>query len=340
MNAKRVGIMIYGDANSSRNALTEEKYKDLASAFQTGRFQIESILYHDEAAALLSQELLRFDAVLVWVNPIEQGRDRKRLDDLLTRISSKGVFVSAHPEVILKIGTKDVLFRTKGMEWASDVDLYQSLVEFVARFPCSLAKTGVRVLKRYRGNGGDGVYKVSQNAGRGDITVVHAKGNEVISYAEGEFYNAFSSFFLDGGMLIDQEWNSSLTNGMVRCYVSGLRVSGFGYQEVNALYESQQGDKKAYAAPSKRYYYSESCGLFRDLKEIMEDSWIPQLQESQGITDSQLPVIWDADFFINKLNTPNTREKYALCEINVSSVSPFPPSAIPYIVNEVRDRVR
>jgi hypothetical protein len=52
-----------------------------------------------------------------------------------------------------------------------------------------------------------------------------------------------------------------------------------------------------------------------------------------------LPVIWDADFFINKINTENTSEKYSLCEINVSCVSPFPESSIPYIAEEIRKRI-
>jgi hypothetical protein len=53
-----------------------------------------------------------------------------------------------------------------------------------------------------------------------------------------------------------------------------------------------------------------------------------------------LPVIWDADFFINKINTEKVSEKYSLCEINASSVSPFPESSIPYIVNSVKARLK
>jgi hypothetical protein len=52
-----------------------------------------------------------------------------------------------------------------------------------------------------------------------------------------------------------------------------------------------------------------------------------------------MPVIWDADFFINDVNTKKTGEKYTLCEINVSCVSPFPESAIPYMVEEVRKKI-
>ena len=47
---------------------------------------------------------------MVWVDPIVNGRDRTVLDGLLRDVADRGVFVSAHPDVILKMGTKDVLF--------------------------------------------------------------------------------------------------------------------------------------------------------------------------------------------------------------------------------------
>ena len=45
------------------------------------------------------------DGVLVWVNPIAAGRSRAVLDQMLREVASGGVFVSAHPDVILKMGT-------------------------------------------------------------------------------------------------------------------------------------------------------------------------------------------------------------------------------------------
>ena len=125
---------------------------------------------------------------------------------------------------------------------------------------------------------------------------------------------------------------------MVRCYLSGVKVAGFGYQEINALYELNHHSGMINASPGKRYYFTENCGLFSDLKILMEDSWIPQLQELQAIPKEIMPVIWDAGFFINKTN--GETRKYSLCEINVSCVSPFPPSAIRYIVEEVINKLR
>ena len=140
-------------------------------------------------------------------------------------------------------------------------------------------------------------------------------------------------------MLIEQEWNVNHANGMVRCYLCGNRVAGFGYQEVNALYEVSQNGRSRILPPGKRFYFTEKCGLFRDLKEIMEKEWVPQLQKCQSIPTNMLPVIWDADFFINDPVHPTPAGKYSLCEINVSSVSPFPPSAIPLMVAETLSRI-
>jgi len=332
--------MIYGETGSGRNALTEEKYKDLAAGFLSQGFNVESVLYNDDVADELIPHLLNKDAVLVWVNPIEQGNDRKKLDAMLVDIAGKGCFVSTHPEVIMKMGTKEVLFTTKDMDWGGDTKMYTSHEDFTDRFPGSLASSGIRVLKKYRGNGGDGVYKIIKGSTVNEVKMVHAKkGDEERTLSWTDLNKEFKPFFVNGGSLIDQEWNLNTVNGMVRCYSSGTRVAGFGYQEINALYELNDPQTKTYFPPSKRYYYTEHCGLFKDLKDIMENAWIPQLQKELFIDNDRMPVIWDADFFINDLNSPNAAHKYSLCEINVSCVSPFPPSAIRFIVEEVKARL-
>jgi hypothetical protein len=116
------------------------------------------------------------------------------------------------------------------------------------------------------------------------------------------------------------------------------KLPGSGYQEINAFYELKVGDRILKVPPGKRYYFTENWGLFSDLKETMEKDWVPKLQESQAISTDMLPVIWDADFFINKSGMDAS--KYSLCEINVSCVSPFPPSTITFMVEETGSRIR
>ena len=332
-----VALMIDGDVNSNRNALTEEKYKDLAIAFSSQGFNIESVSYNDIAAGKLSLDLLKFDAVLVWVNPIEQGNNRVKLDALLAEISNKGCFVSTHHEVILKMGTKDVLYKTKNMDWGGDTKMYTSYEDFHNRFYSSLKRSGTRVLKQYRGNGGNGVYKIVYISPN-EVKLTHAiAGSVERNLLFTDLYAEFEPFFLNDGLLIDQEWNKNIANGMVRCYLTGTKVAGFGFQEINALYESND---KTYIPPGKRYYFTENCGLFADLKEIMQNEWVQQLQKTLLIAESMMPVLWDADFFINMPNSKKANKKYTLCEINVSCVSPFPPSAIKFIVDELKTKIK
>lgn len=335
MKNSSIAVVIYGEPGSPRNALTEEKYKKLVVNFIENGFLVDSVLYHDSVCDTLERELEDYDAILVWVNPIEQGNSRKLLDALLLKLSQNR-FVSAHPDAILKIGTKEILYTVRDTEFGSDTKLYETFEDFKQRFFDQAFDT--RILKQFRGNGGNGVFRIDLSAGKHNkVGVTHAASGEVNRQLSiDEFYSAFEKYFISGGSLVDQAWNPNIVNGMVRCYISGNKVSGFGYQEVNALYPVIDSVSKK---PSQRFYYSEDCGLFSDLRNIMENKWIPQLQQITGIRSDMLPVIWDADFFINKINTDSPNEKYSLCEINASCVSPFPESAIPHIVKEVTARI-
>jgi len=328
-----VGLMLYCPPDNSRDVFVEEKYRALAECFvEESGSAVETILYNDSLADLYRNSLTNLDALLVWVNPIEHGHDRKILDQLLAELDGAGIFVSSLPETIMKIGTKDVLFKTRNLEWGSDVDLYTTFDDFKNRFPHSIENGETRVLKRFRGNGGDGVFKV--RAWEGDLLVLHAKRGAVEERMSGDkFFENFRGYFAADAPMLNQEWNDNVTNGMVRCYMTGKRVAGFGYQEINALYP-QDGP----VLPGKRFYFTEKCALFTDLRRLMEDRWIDQLLEVSGLAPENLPVIWDADLFINSM-VPESPGRYTLCEINVSSVSPFPESAIRFIVNEVKNTV-
>ena len=324
--------MLYCSEGDNKSVFSEEKYRLLAEYFVRLGMSVETVLYNNGRAESLRVELQNLDALLVWVNPIEQGQDRTVLDNLLADLQVAGVFVSAILETIIKIGTKRVLFDTRNMEWGSDVEMYSSFDEFRNGFLDTVKDGRPRVLKQIRGNGGDGVFKV-RNVGNstGQLSVLHAKRGsteQLMSFEE--LCAHFRKFFENGGPMLNQEWNDNLSNGMVRCYMTGNRVVGFGYQEINALFPS--ADKPV--TPGKRFYFTENCALFSDLKEKMEARWIDQLTMETGLSPDKLPVIWDADFFINSMK-PSSTGRYTLCEINVSSVSPFPESAIPAIVDEV-----
>jgi hypothetical protein len=118
------------------------------------------ISYSEATADQSRAQLLDCDGVLVWVNPVTDGVDRTAFDALLRDVAADGVWVSAHPDVILKMGVKGVLPRTKMLGWGSDAHCYDSSETFRSQFPARLASDGVRVLKPNRGNGSRGVLKI------------------------------------------------------------------------------------------------------------------------------------------------------------------------------------
>jgi len=329
-------MMLYCAEGDNKSVFTEPKYMALAEYFDRSNVAVETVLYNDSRADFLAARLQDLDALLVWVNPIEEGQDRTILDRLLLEVQKAGVFVSAVPETILKIGTKKVLFDTRDLEFGSDVEMYSTFDEFKGSFMNTVTDRRSTVLKRFRGNGGDGVYKVrSLDSDSGGLAILHAKrGSTEQTMTVDGFWQYFRPFFDNGSPLLNQAWNDNISNGMVRCYMTRKRVVGFGYQEINALFPSDDRSIQ----PGKRFYFTENCALFADLRRKMEESWIDQLTTETDLSPDKLPVIWDADFFINSVQ-PDSPGRYTLCEINVSSVSPFPESAVPVIVEETRKAI-
>ena len=121
----------------------------------------EPAVYLDEMIDDVRKQLLRVDGVLVWVDPVAEGGDRSQLDPLLREVASHGVWVSTHPDVILKMGTKQVLVDTKSVGWGTDCYAYETAQQLQEQLPMRLASGATRVLKQYRGNGGIGVYRVA-----------------------------------------------------------------------------------------------------------------------------------------------------------------------------------
>jgi hypothetical protein len=110
----RIAILYPGDYEGRRNATAENsRFAELFRAFTAKGIHAEPALYHDDFCAEVREQLMQLDGVLAWVNPIQDGRNRSILDSMLRDVAAAGVFVSAHPDIILKLGTKEVLYRTR-----------------------------------------------------------------------------------------------------------------------------------------------------------------------------------------------------------------------------------
>jgi hypothetical protein len=336
----RVAALFPAEATARRSVRIEDtRFAGVAAALRGAGIEVEGAPYADEAVEDVRTQLRGVDGVLVWVNPIEQGRDRSVLDALLEDVAAEGVFVSAHPEVIRKMGTKEVLYRTRSMGWGCDTRLYPSVQALREELPRSLAAGQPRVLKQERGNGGNGVWKIEAAAPivRGAsvlppdarVRVRHAKRGSVEEETSlGQLLERCETYLSGGRRLIDQAYQPRLTDGMVRCYLVGDRVAGFGEQLVNALYPAAPGaDPRTAPEPGPRLYYSATRPDFQPLKERMENEWLAELCRLLALEAAQLPIIWDADFLYGQKIAAGA-ETYVLCEINVSSVYPFPDEAL------------
>ena len=158
----RVAILFPGDAEARKTSTPEtSRFLPVFQALAHRGLHVEPAVYHDDFAEEVRPQLMRADGVLVWVNPIEGGRDRTKLDAMLRDVAASGVYVSTHPEVILKLGTKEVLVQTRHMGWGViDTQQHMTIDQLRQTMSSQIAEGKARVLKQYRGNGGNGVWKV------------------------------------------------------------------------------------------------------------------------------------------------------------------------------------
>lgn len=343
-NARRVAILYPGDREARKNAAPENsRFLKVFQAVEQLGLKTESAVYHDDFCDEVRRQLMRVDGVLVWVNPVQDGRDRSILDAMLREVAASGVFVSTHPDIILKLGTKEVLYRIRNMGWGCDTHLYSTMEEMRRELPGRLSRGEARVLKQYRGNGGDGVWKVALAPSPPGETLVYARHAKRGSIEEkiplSEFFNRCERYFARDGRMIDQAYQSRLPEGMIRCYLVHEKVAGFGHQAINALYPAPPGaPPEAAPQPGPRLYHPPSVPEFQPLKKQLEEDWVPELQRMLDIPTEQLPVLWDCDFLLGP-KRQSGEDTYVLCEINVSSVSPFPDSALSSIAHAVYARV-
>lgn len=335
----KLALLYPGDrAARTSSDPAESRFAALFEAFTAAGVTVEPAVYHDDFADEVATQLHGVDGVLVWSNPVESDRRRDRLDAMLREVARSGVFVSTHPDVILRLGTKDVLLDVRNLPFGSDVVRVGSLAQLANELPQRL-NCGARVLKQYRGHSGIGVWRVERRDDSELLKVRHAqRGSEEEHLTLAMLQQRLATYFepCNGGHMVDQAWQPRLVDGMVRAYLVGDHVAGFGHQAINALYPATaQGTAPT---PGPRMYHAADFPQFQPLRQLLDTGWIEQLRRCVGLERDQLPMLWDCDFMYGD-PTPEQPHRFVLCEINVSSVSPFPPSAIEPLINAVKDRL-
>ena len=351
----RVGLLFRGNPNAEiKPTLDGSRLKGVGDAMAEAGLAPEAVVYTEESTDKVRQQLLALDVVLVWVDPVSYGRNRNRLDTLLREVSEKGVWVSSHPDLIMKLGTKEVLAQTQGLGWGTDTRVYRSLDELRQQLPPLLASGASRVLKPNRGNGGIGIRRValaenpSTVAGpwpgpEARVRVQKAERDSVEEIMSlGEFFEVCKEYF-DGTyaepeLVVDQAFQERLGEGMVRCYLVQDKVEGFGHQFVTALLPPRPGEAGP-PAPAPRLYYGPEKPEFQALKRKLEADWLPEMQRLLDIETPSLPALWDADFLYGPM-TPAGEDTFVLCEINISAVLPFPEATLEPLAECVASNLR
>jgi hypothetical protein len=347
----KIGILWRGDrATRDESTAENNRLRPLFEALAALKVAVEPVVFHGGMVEEVRAELERLDGVLVWVDPIMGSHDRSKLDGLLRDVSSKGVWVSAHPDVILKMGTKEVLFLTRRLGWGADTYLYHSEHEFKTEFPLRLASAGPRVLKQHRGNAGIGVWKVELPASaarapavapRADATVrvqhAHPRDTVIEELPLTDFMERCQGYFTGGGRIVDQPFQPRIVDGMIRCYMVRDEVVGFAHQSpdpatrpvTSTAPHTAEGpaSRNVFGLPAKKTMYEATEPRFASLRSRMEREWLPAMQRLVDVDEDSLPLLWDADFLYGP-KTEAGDDTYILCEINVSSVYPFPDAVV------------
>jgi hypothetical protein len=335
----RLALMWRGNPDAPDQPTTHlARLQPLADALIEAGAEIEPVVYFDDTVEAVRDRLLQCDGVMVWVNPLANGRDRSRLDPMLRQVASGGIWVSAHPDVILKMGTKEVLYRTRELSWGADTHLYETFQAFEEQFPSRLGAGLPRVLKPQRGNDGQGIWKVrfDRDGGSGHagalapssdaaMVVVQAAANDGVEVLRlSEFIQRCRPHFSGAGCLVDQAFQQRVGEGMIRCYLSQDQVVGFAEQWPRI--KATTAEMPALGMASAKTMHEPSAPRFQRLRRMMEVSWLPSMLGILDLTPAALPAVWDADFLLGQPDASG-EDTYVLCEINVSAVLPFPDTA-------------
>jgi hypothetical protein len=342
MSAGRIAVVFRGDRTAPMPPMSSTRLAPVFDALAAVGLIAEVAVFSDDATEEIRSQLVGVDGALVWVDPVTDGADRTKLDAILREVACQGVWVSAHPDIIAKMGTKEVLYRTRELGWGSETHIYLTVEEFGEHFPARLGVGGARVLKQYRGNGGIGVQKVELvgRASPGTDSVVRVQSarmrDEVTEDIPlGEFMQRCARYFAysDGaGGLVDQPFQPRITEGMIRCYLVKGEVVGFArqYPHESSSADEPSAPRKVFGLPSQKTMYGPDEPALRSLRTKVESDWVPAMQTLVDVDDASLPALWDADFLFGTKDD-SREDTYVLCEINVSAVLPFPAEAPPKI---------
>ena len=182
----------------------------------------------------------------------------------------RGPWVSAHPDVILKMGIKEVLYRTRHLGWGTDTHLYRTAGRVrrgVSRRGCGRPARACSSRTAAMAGRACGRSKLVP-ARRTTVRVLHAlRGSVPEELPLRRFHEPLRGLFRRGGCIIDQPFQPRLPDGMIRCYMGADKVVGFGHQLIKALIPPPpEGPDSPAAQPGPRIMHGPDAAPFQALR--------------------------------------------------------------------------
>lgn len=239
----------------------------------------------------------------------------------LKALSNSGVEIHTHPDVMINLDFKDILYKLQGTPLGDDdTYFYHTYTDFVSKFPASLDKYGIRVLKTNYGSTGEGVYLVSKKDD-GSIFTVEAVNNEKYYYDNiDEFLHKFEVNFEE-----DDE-NAAYFQGKAG-FVGCRYLERISEGEIRVLLVNDKPISVVHKKPQEGQF---SATLFSGAQYQYESPKDPKWAEIIQLTTDGLknikpflagqnyPLLWTMDYILDYHEDGS--DKYVLSEINCSCV--------------------
>ena len=318
--------------------------------------KVEPVEYTDVAVETVEKNLIEnFQYVICWVDPVsfnKNGEEETRalntdrsfvgLDQMLRRVSSKGVKVSTHPDIIERMGTKRVLYETRDQPWGlRTTNFFRTKEELRKNLGKSLITDKCRVIKMERGSSGRGVWRCDVIKDEEDepnisckttsnirLRVQHA-GDDTIEHnisLESFLGRLEERMKVTGGGVIDMPFLPGVNKGIIRCYMFRNQCGGILHQLPLSHSDKTLTTSSSYpnlnVSKSKKYrtkglppgkcIHPPDSPDYEPMVKMIEGDWVPKLVQRVGLSQSDarsmadaLPVVWDIDFI---LRTPEPKE--------------------------------
>lgn len=267
-------------------------------------------------------EYLKTKALCV-ISRINPG-NLKEVDEyfqFLKALSDSNIQVHSHPDVMINLDFKDILFKLKDTSLGEkSTAFYHKFDEFETEFPDVLKSEKIRVLKTNYGSTGEGVYLISLEEDN-SVICTEAVNNEKQTYSSLEkFMNNFALKFEDDDKNVLYFKGKS---GFVSCkYLERInegeiRVLLVNDKPISVVHKKpQEGEFSATLFSGAKYKYeSPNEKKWKDVVSLTIDG----LEEIKPFCQNQdFPLLWTMDYILDF--DENDNDIYVLSEINCSCV--------------------